>query len=79
MKRDTLIAQLLAMRATIEAILTALTGETLEKWCCDSPRLQKNETYMGSETSCINCGTVIRAPGGPNHEEVRSDGSRQTE
>jgi hypothetical protein len=77
MTRDTMIAQLLAMRATIEAMLAALTED---KRCCERPQLESISSYSGTETSCLNCGTVIsRAPGGPNHEEVRSDGSRQTE
>lgn len=79
MKADLMLAQLLSIRATVEALIAEVEESGMPAACCDQPRLVKNETYGGIDIRCLNCGKEQSAPGGPNQEEVRSNGGRETE
>lgn len=60
MRRDLILAHLLAMRSAIDALVLEFT-EGQEEKCCDNPQLQTLETYSGREVKCMNCGAISKA------------------
>jgi hypothetical protein len=59
MRRQLILAHLMAMRSAVDALILELTedAEAAEQRCCAAPCLQKEVTYSGERMWCSNCGT----------------------
>ena len=58
MRRDLIMAHLMAMRSAVDALILELSEDDRPQGrCCDSPCLLKELTYGGERVWCSNCGT----------------------